>query len=62
MNELDKKIKSTFPEESVYKVQERYSVLTGRNLPSFIKDWLMKRFTEEESDISRKSAYDQHFP
>ena len=49
MNELDKKIKSTFPEESVYKIPERYSVLASRNLPSFIKDWLIKRFTDDEN-------------
>lgn len=37
--------------ESVYKVQERYSIFAGRNLPSFIKDWLIKRFTDDDGEL-----------
>ncbi|MBU7048062.1 MAG: BREX system Lon protease-like protein BrxL [Theionarchaea archaeon] len=51
MNNLDTKIKETFPEESVYKAPERYSVFSGKNLPSFIKDWLIKKFTDENDEL-----------
>lgn len=51
MKDLDTKIKETFPEESVYKAPERYSVFSGKNLPSFIKDWLVKRFTGENDEL-----------
>lgn len=43
--ELDKKIISVFPDESVHKNPANYSVFQGRNLPSFIKDWLVKYFS-----------------
>lgn len=32
--------------ESVFKEPEAYSVFNGRNLPSFVKDWLIKCFSE----------------
>jgi ATP-dependent Lon protease len=44
--DLNAKILEVFPLESVYKDPESYSVFTGRNLPSFIKDWLIKCFSE----------------
>ena len=44
---LDEKIKNAFPEESVYKSPEKYSIFTGWNLPSFVKDWLIKRYSDE---------------
>lgn len=43
---LDEKIQQYFPLESVYKDPEAYTVFTGRNLPSFVKDWLIKCFSE----------------
>lgn len=43
---LDEKIQKHFPLESVYKDPEAYSVFTGRNLPSFVKDWMVKCFSE----------------
>lgn len=44
---LDNKIKEVFPEESVYKCSEKYSIFSGVSIPSFVKDWLIKRFTDE---------------
>ena len=51
MNRLDAKIKQEFPEEAVYKVPIRYNIFNGKNLPSFIKDWLIKRFTDDNGDL-----------
>ena len=48
---LDEKIKNAFPEESVYKSPEKYSIFTGLNLPSFVKDWLIKRYTDERGQL-----------
>ena len=52
---LDKKIPEVFPEECVYKVEENYSVFTGKNLPSFIKDWLVRKFTDEEGNLDKQA-------
>jgi len=46
---LDDKIKRVFPRESVLKNPALYDVFAGRNLPSYIKDWLIKCFTDEDS-------------
>lgn len=44
--DMDDKIKRIFPRESVYKNPDIYDIFVGRNLPSFIKDWMVKCFTE----------------
>ncbi len=51
MNPLDEKIRTNFPDESVYKIPERYSVFSGKNLPSFIKDWSIRKYTDEEGNL-----------
>lgn len=45
MTNLDKKVLSIFPDESIFKGPSIYSCFTGYNLPSFIKDWLLKRYS-----------------
>jgi len=51
MNNLDNKIKHVFPDESVYKTPKSYSVFSGKNLPSFIKDWLIKKYTDDFGNL-----------
>jgi len=51
MDNLDIKIKNVFPEESVYKIPKRYNIFNGKNLPSFIKDWLIKKFTNDSGEL-----------
>lgn len=51
MDNLDFKIKQVFPEESVYKTSKRYNIFNGKNLPSFIKDWLVKKFTDDYGEL-----------
>lgn len=46
MNELDRKIKDVFPEESVFKSPNEYRMFSGYNLPSFVKDWILRKFTD----------------
>ncbi|MDI6850711.1 MAG: BREX system Lon protease-like protein BrxL [bacterium] len=65
LNHLDKKIKEIFPEESLLKIKENYSVFEGKNLPSFIKDWLVKKFSYEDGriDVEEMRDYiDKHIP
>jgi len=45
---LDEKLRAVFPRESVYKNPSFYEVFSGRNIPSFMKDWMIKIFTEED--------------
>ena len=65
MNMLDAKIRETFPGESVYKAPEMYSLFTGKNLPSFIKDWLVSRFTDEDGMLDKEDLsifLNRHIP
>lgn len=48
MDALDKKINDIFPGECVYKTPEKYRIFSGYNIPSFVKDWLIKRYTDGE--------------
>ena len=64
MTELDKKIKDIFPEESMCKTPDRYSFFTGVNVPSFIKDWLIKKFSNDDvvDTDSLYSFIEKHIP
>lgn len=65
MNELDSKIRAAFPGESVYKVSERYNVFSGINIPSFIKDYLIQKFTDSDGILDRDGLLEfleQHIP
>ena len=64
MTNLDKKIKDIFPEESMHKTPDRYSLFSGVNVPSFIKDWLIKKFSNDDT-IDTEGLYnfiDKHIP
>ncbi|MBF0102577.1 MAG: BREX system Lon protease-like protein BrxL [Desulfobacterales bacterium] len=65
MNPFDEKIKSSFPDESVYKIPERYSIFSGKNLPSFIKDWLIRKFSDENGELDSSGLLlflEKHIP
>ncbi len=65
MNALDQKIKSCFVEESVLKYPERYGIFSGKNLPSFIKDWLIKRYSDYNGEIDKEGLLtflENHIP
>ena len=64
MTELDKKIRDIFPEESMHKTPDRYSLFSGVNVPSFIKDWLLKKFSDDDK-IDTEGLYSfiqKHIP
>lgn len=65
MTELDKKIHDIFPEESIYKMPTRYNMFVGVNLPSFIKDWLIKRYSDERENVDKEALFsflEKHIP
>ncbi len=53
---LERKIADIFSEESVYKDDKIRALFSGVNLPSFIKDWLLKRFFDAESGEVNKEG------
>jgi len=62
---LDEKIKRYFENEYVYKTTKNYAVFTGKNIPSFIKDWLVKRYSDEFGNVDIKSINNflkEHMP
>lgn len=62
---LDNKIKDVFPEESIYKKPGGYNYFAGLNLPSYIKDWLIKKFTKSDDSIDEDDLryfLEQHLP
>lgn len=52
---LDEKIKRYFENEYVHKTSKNYSVFAGKNIPSFIKDWLVKRYSDEFGNVDAKA-------
>lgn len=65
MTELDVKIRDVFPEESIYKTPTRYNMFASVNLPSFIKDWLIKRYSNENEEVDIEALFaflDKHIP
>ena len=65
MTELDSKIRDIFPEESIYKTPTRYNMFAGVNVPSFIKDWLIKRYSDEQENVDKEALFaflDRHIP
>lgn len=65
MSTLDDKIKQAFPDESVNKIPQNYSVFGGKNLPSFIKDFLIKRYTDSYGNLDRNGVLkflEDHIP
>ncbi len=54
MSELGKKIESVFHNVAVYKDPRNYEVFNGRNLPSFIKDYLISRHMSPNGELNRE--------
>ncbi len=46
---LDQKIRKVFPWESLLKNSDFNNVFSGYNIPSFLKDWIIKAFSQNDS-------------
>lgn len=65
MTDLDRKIRDIFPEESIFKTPTRYNMFAGVNVPSFIKDWLIKRYSDEQEQVDKEALFaflNKHIP
>lgn len=65
LTELDYKIRDIFPEESMKKTPDRYKYFSGVNVPSFIKDWLLKKFSDVNDEVDTEALYsfiEKHIP
>ena len=56
--EISDKTKQIFPDLAVYKTGEYDSYFGGRNLPSFVKDYIVKRFSDTAGVVDREAVRD----
>ncbi len=65
MSALGNKIRNVFGSASVYKDPDNNSLFAGRNLPSFIKDFLISMHADTEGNVQKEKLsrfLDQHIP
>lgn len=65
MSELGDKIKEVFGNAAVYKNPANYDVFNGRNLPSFVKDFLVSTHISSDGTFRRAELsqfLDEHIP
>jgi ATP-dependent Lon protease len=65
MSAIGQKIKQVFPDIAILKDQNNYSVFSGRNLPSFVKDFLMRKYIGFDGVLDNAailSFLDDHIP
>lgn len=65
MSEVGKKIRTVFGSATVYKNPDNNEVFSGRNLPSFVKDYLLAIHTDLDGSLRREALVDfldSHIP
>lgn len=65
MTYINKKIKEVFPDLSVMKQAGNNAFFKGRNLPSFVKDFVLRRYTDFEGHVdpaALKNYLDEKMP
>jgi len=65
MSYIGQKIKQVFPDIAILKDQDNYSVFDGRNLPSFVKDFLIRRHIDSDGCLNKNAIFsflDKHIP
>lgn len=65
MNPISEKIKEAFPDFAVMKNAANKSLFDGRNLPSFVKDYIVRKYADENgiADKEQVAAYlDEKMP
>ena len=65
MNYISERIKEFFPENAIMKGKLNSSLFTGRNIPSFVRDYLIRRYSDKEGNIDKeelKSYLDAKMP
>ena len=65
MSYIGQKIKQVFPDIAILKDQDNYSVFNGRNLPSFVKDFLIRKHIDSDGNLNKDAIFsflDKHIP
>lgn len=65
MSEIGDKIRQVFRESAVYKNPANNEVFVGRNLPSFVKDYLIATHIDQNGELRREALIrflDEHIP
>nr|MBP8994077.1 TIGR02688 family protein [Bacteroidales bacterium] len=65
MSEIGQKIKQVFPDIAILKNQDNYSVFNGRNLPSFVKDFLIRKHIDSDGNLNKEAILEfleKHIP
>jgi len=65
MSTIGQKIKQVFPDIAILKDQDNYSVFNGRNLPSFVKDFLIRKHIDSDGYLNKDAIFaflDKHIP
>lgn len=65
MSELGNKIRTVFGSAAILKNPQNYDVFLGRNLPSFVKDFLISQYTNSEGVLRKADLaryLDEHIP
>jgi len=65
MSTLGQKIKQFFPDIAILKDQDIYTIFNGRNLPSFVKDFLIKKHIDSDGILDKDallSFLEKHIP
>lgn len=65
MDELGQKIRRVFSDIAILKNPDNNTVFDGRNLPSFVKDFLIRMYVDENGVLDKdgiKLFLDQHIP
>lgn len=58
MSYISEKIREFFPDLAIMKNSANSSLFAGRNLPSFVKDYIIRRFSDEEGQVDREKVSD----
>lgn len=53
---ITQKTKEVFPELSIMKARRYDSLFKGRNLPSFVRDYILRRFTDNDGVVDEKAV------
>lgn len=58
MSYISEKIKEFFPDLAIMKNSTNNSLFAGRNIPSFVKDYIIMRFSDENGQVDREKVTD----
>lgn len=52
---MDTQIKHAFPDAAVFKSAANDSLFSGHNLPVFVKDYILRRFSDDEGQVDKEA-------